>query len=165
MRFRDAVPDDVERLAALARRGPVDTDVSPRSLRDMVHDRTVVVAERDGRDGPDPAGATGEDGGAGGDGSGGGDIVGYVSYDADEGAVVVHHLVAEGAGADDEVLATLLDHPTGFADREGLPVRIGLRAGEPAVHTVEDAGFDVVDRQRFADDEVVRYERPAPDER
>jgi hypothetical protein len=164
-RLRDAVPDDVERLAALARRGPVDADVSPRSLRDMVHDRTVVVAEREGGGvsdrGPDDGGEDGADRAAG------DDVVGYVSYDVEDGVVVVHHLVAEvGAAVDgDDVLGALLDRALGFADREGLPVVVGLSPDEPAVATVEEAGFEPVERRRFGDDEVVRYERSARDER
>lgn len=170
MQVRDAVPEDADRLADLARRGPVNATVAPRSLRDMIRDRTVLVAERSEEDGEataDDADTGEEDTGVEGDDASdeavaddrpGDDerLVGYVSFDADEDAVVIHHLVADG----EEALDPLLDRPLAFADDQGLPTVIGLAPEEPAVEPVEDRGFEVVERRRFGGDKVVRYERP-----
>lgn len=157
MRLRDAVLDDAEALAAIARDAAVDTSMAPRSLRDMIRDRTVVVAVTD--DGAaDGSGDGGEEGeGAGDEGAGADEgVAGYVSYDVDDETVVIHHLAAR----DDDAVETLLDRPLAFADSEGLAAVIGLGPDDPAVSTVEDHGFEVVERRQFGGEAMVRYERP-----
>jgi hypothetical protein len=89
MDIRDAVEADAERLAALT---GAPTDV----MRNLVHDRTVRVAERDG------------------------EVVGFVSFDARE--TTVHVTQLEGETPD--LHRRLLEEPTRFADGEGMDVEL-----------------------------------------
>jgi hypothetical protein len=107
MEVRDAVEADAERLAAL-------TDAPRDVMRNLVHDRTVRVVERDGK------------------------IVGFVSYDAREQTVHVTQL--EG---DADTYQRLLEEPVGFAEAEGMAVELLAPEDERAVHdAARDAGFD-----------------------
>ena len=109
MQLRDAVEADAGRLAAL-------TD-SPRDvMRNLVHDRTVRVAEQDD------------------------EIVGFVSFDARERTVHVTQL--EG---DADVYQPLLDEPIGFARSEGMSVELLAVDTEPDLQSAAtEAGFEEV---------------------
>ncbi len=123
MNVRDAVEADAERLAALT---GAPTDV----MRNLVHDRTVRVAE-DGRT-----------------------VVGFVSYDADGSTVHVTQL--EGNA---ELCERLLAEPSRFADREGMDVELLAMASDDAARTAaERAAFERCGSgPRFDGDRTVRY--------
>jgi hypothetical protein len=109
MDVRDAVESDAGRLAEL-------TDAPRDVMRNLVHDRTVRVAER------------------------GDEIVGFVSYDAREGAVHVTQI--EG---DPDVYPPLLDEPIRFARSEGMSVEMLVPEDGPAVEEAAvTAGFETV---------------------
>ena len=100
MNVRDAVEADASALSSLA---DAPTDV----MRNLVHDRTVRVAERESQSvGPN---ADVDDEGA--------ELLGFVSFDARERTVHVTQL--EG---DIEDCVRLLEEPIRFADAEGMAV-------------------------------------------
>ncbi len=106
MEIRDAIEADAERLAALTG-APVDV------MRNLVHDRTVRVADDDG-------------------------VEGFVSYDATDHTVHVTQL--EGPP---EVCERLLEEPTRFADREGMDVELLVPEDDGATReAIERSDFD-----------------------
>jgi len=123
MDIRDAIEDDAERLAALA-------DGPPDVMRNLVHDRTVRVAEEDDS------------------------IVGFVSFDAERGTVHVTQL----AGSSD-ACEELLTDPIEFARREHMTVELLLPEDESQVRTaVEAVGFTSTGNgPRFGGQETTRY--------
>ena len=123
MEMRDAVEADAERLAELT---GSPTDV----MRNLVHDRTVRVAERDG------------------------DIVGFVSFDAREQTVHVTQLESETGEYDD-----LLAEPLGFAHAEGMAVELLVPDAEQDVQVAAaDAGFEEAGSgPRFDGEPTTRY--------
>jgi hypothetical protein len=107
MQVRDAVEADAGRLAAL-------TDTPRDVMRNLVHDRTVRVVEREE------------------------EIVGFVSYDAREQTVHVTQL--EG---DTGTYERLLEEPLGFADAEGMAVELLVPEDETDVRDAAlAAGFE-----------------------
>jgi len=107
MDMRDAIEADAGRLAAL-------TEAPRDVMRNLVHDRTVRVAERDD------------------------EIVGFVSYDARERTVHVTQL--EG---DASTYKRLLEEPIRFARSENMAVEMLASADEPAVRDAAiTAGFE-----------------------
>ncbi|AQL42774.1 hypothetical protein BV210_08645 [Halorientalis sp. IM1011] len=109
MDVRDAVEADAGRLAELT---GAPTDV----MCNLVHDRTVRVAERDG------------------------EIVGFVSYDAREGTIHVTQLEGEPAICD-----RLLEEPVRFARGEDMAVELLVPEPDDVVQSAaDDAGFDRV---------------------
>jgi len=109
MDVRDAVESDSERLAAL-------TDTPQDVMQNLVHDRTVRVAQRD-------------------DG-----IAGFVSYDAR--SQTVHVTQLEG---DPETFERLLREPIRFARTEGMTVELLAPEDEPHLQEAAlTAGFDEV---------------------
>jgi len=109
MDMRDAVEADAGRLAAL-------TEAPRDVMRNLVHDRTVRVAERDD------------------------EIVGFVSYDARERTVHVTQL--EG---DADTYEQLLEEPIRFARSENMAVEMLAPEDEPAVRDAAiTAGFEAV---------------------
>jgi hypothetical protein len=107
MDIRDAVEADAERLATLT---GAPTDV----MRNLVHDRTVRVADAD-------------------DG-----VAGFVSYDAQ--GRTVHVTQLEG---DADLCERLLEEPTRFAEREGMSVELLVPDGDEAAReAVERAAFE-----------------------
>jgi hypothetical protein len=107
MEIRDAVEADAERLAAL-------TDAPTDVMRNLVHDRTVRVADDD-------------------DG-----VAGFVSYDATDRTVHVTQLEGDPA-----LCERLLAEPTRFADSEGMNVEVLLTENDDETRAViEDSGFD-----------------------
>ena len=107
MEVREAVEADAEALARLAD-GPQDV------LRNVVHDRTVRVAETDE------------------------EIVAFVSFDARPGTVYVTQL--KGCA---EACERLLEEPVRFARSEGMTVELLVAADDDAARSAADsAGFD-----------------------
>ena len=105
--MRDAVEADAERLAEM-------TDSPTDVMRNLVHDRTVRVAETD-------------------DG-----IVGFVSFDARERTVHVTQLESEGG-----VYDRLLEEPVRFARTERMNVELLVPEDETNTReAAEAAGFD-----------------------
>lgn len=106
MEVRDAIEADAESLAALA-------DAPAETMRNLVHDRTVRVAD---------------------DGS----VVGFVSFDARRDAV--HVTQFEGSR---EVAERLLREPSRFAEGEGMPVELLVEVDREDLRAAAlDAGFE-----------------------
>lgn len=107
MEIRDAVEADAERMAALTG-SPKDV------MRNLVHDRTVRVAEEAD------------------------EVAGFVSYDAQNETVHVTQL--EG---DPELGERLLGEPRRFADREGMSVELLVPEDDEDARAAADrAEFD-----------------------
>lgn len=107
MELRDAVESDAGQLASL-------TDTPRDVMRNLVHDRTVRVAETDG------------------------EIVGFVSFDAREGTVHVTQL--EG---DTDAYEQLLEEPIRFARAEAMNVELLTPDDETVAQDVaEELGFE-----------------------
>jgi hypothetical protein len=148
MDVRDAVEADAERLAELTG--------SPRDvMRNLVHDRTVRVVERERSPAgaPDEDGATGDADGVASDADSAA-VCGFVSYDAR--ADTVHVTQLEGSAA---VSDRLLDEPVRFAEREGMAVELLVPEGETETREAADrAGFDRVGPgPAFEGESTVRY--------
>jgi hypothetical protein len=144
MDVRDAVEADAAARAAIAD-APVDV------MRNLVHDRTVRVAEAGQGDG-DPNVDVGV--GADADVSEDRQLVGFVSYDAREGTVHVTQI--EGAT---RAVERLLTEPIGFARGEGMTVELLLPEDDEHTHdTLTEVGFNVVgDGPRFEGTPTTRY--------
>ncbi|WP_276259433.1 hypothetical protein [Haloglomus litoreum] len=113
MDVRDAVEADADRLAELTGQ-PADV------MRNLVHDRTVRVAtEPEGED------------------DGDGYVLGFVSYDAQNG--VVHITQLEGTLPACE---RMLEEPLRFAEGEGMPVELLVTENADEKRDIaEKAGF------------------------
>ncbi len=125
MEVRDAVEEDAEALAELVD-GPHDV------LRNLIHDRTVRVAE-DGEE-----------------------ILAFVSFDARPGTVYVTQL-----GGEPDACERLLDEPVRFADSEGMTVEVLVSETDDAVcQAVSRVGFEEVgEGPHFDGVSTVRYRR------
>lgn len=123
MELRDAVETDAGRLSSL-------TDAPRDVMRNLVHDRTVRVAEDDG------------------------DIVGFVSFDARERTVYVTQI--EGSM---EVYSDLLAEPVRFARSEGMDVELFAVDSESELReAVVEEGFERVGSgPTFEGEETTRY--------
>jgi hypothetical protein len=128
MEVRDAVEADAARLAGL-------TDAPQDVMRNLVHDRTVRVAERDD------------------------EIVGFLSFDAR--ADTVHVTQLEG---DPRTFERLLAEPITFAETERMAVELLAAADEPALGDAAiAAGFtEVGSGPRFEGEPTTKY-RLEPD--
>jgi hypothetical protein len=127
MDVRDAVEADAERLA--------DLTATPRDvMRNLIHDRTVRVAERDE------------------------EMVGFVSYDARE--QTVHVTQIEG---DTDAVDRLLDEPIRFAQSEGMAVELLLPESETtAQQAARNAGFEEAGSgPQFEGEPTTRYRMDA----
>ncbi|SFR34144.1 hypothetical protein SAMN04487947_0116 [Halogeometricum rufum] len=134
---RDALETDAESLAAIA---DVPTDV----MRNVVHDRTVRVAERH-RETTDPnADADSADA----------ELLGFVAFDVRGGTV---HVTQIGGSA--EAVERLLGEPVRFASNERFDVEFLAPMSETEVQeAAERAGFDRVgDGPRFLGEETVKF--------
>jgi hypothetical protein len=121
MRIRDAVEADANDLAAIA---DSPTDV----MRNLVHDRTVRVAESEEQE-TDPN-ADADDDGA--------DLLGFVSFDAREDCVHVTQL--DGTA---DACEQLLGEPVRFAKQEGMPVELIAPESVPHVaNAAQNVGFN-----------------------
>jgi len=157
MRVREAVEADAGRIAAIA-------DVPADVMRNLVHDRTVRVAEAQSDDAGSaterevdddshrdaglhervPGASTPEES----------DIMGFVSFDARDD--VVHVTQIQGS---EEVCERLLDEPVGFARREGMTVEMIVPdTDEETRAAAESSGFEERGPgPRFEGQETVRY--------
>lgn len=128
MNVRDAVEADAGRLASLAS--------APRDvMRNLVHDRTVRVAEVDD------------------------EIQGFVSYDAREGTVHVTQL--EG---DETVYDDLLAEPIRFARSEGMAVELLAPEDEEDIQEAATAAAfeEIGPGPRFDGQSTTRYRMSDP---
>jgi len=128
MEMRDAVEADAGRLAGL-------TDTPRDVMRNLVHDRTVRVAEEDN------------------------EIVGFVSYDARERTVHITQL--EG---NTDVYNSLLEEPIRFARSENMSVELLVPDTKSDVQTAADeAGFERTGSgPRFEGEPTTRYRIETP---
>ncbi|MGQ3412810.1 hypothetical protein [Natrinema versiforme] len=125
MNVRDALEADADALASIA---DSPTDV----MRNLVHDRTVRVAE-DGSNDPNA-----DVSGSQYDGSDPEDLLGFISFDAREDTVHVTQL--DGT---DEACKRLLAEPVRFAERESMAVEVlASQDADPIENAAEDLGFD-----------------------
>lgn len=136
MNVRDAVEADTDALATLA-------DVPPDVIRNVIHDRTVRVADR-GPDGSaenraevtvaestDTAECRLAEGGPA-------EPIGFVSFDARDG--VVHVTQFGGPG---DVCERLLSEPIRFAEIEGMEVEVLVAVDDDEMRAaVETVGFE-----------------------
>ena len=127
MNVRDAVEADADRLATL-------TDAPTDVMRNLIHDRTVRVAESSGG------------------------VEGFVSYDAEDSTVHVTQL--EGTP---ELAERLLEEPTRFADQEGMAVEIlAMEPDEATQAAAERAAFERCGSgPRFDGTQTIRYRWPS----
>lgn len=131
MHVRDAVEADAGALATVSG-APEDV------MEDLVHDRTVRVAERSGTDGP----------------------IGFVSFDADAGTVHVTRI-----GGTEEACKRLLAEPIAFAAGESMAVETVLVPDSPAIGAVSRLGFEETGAgPRFEGESTTRYRLEAPEE-
>lgn len=137
MEIRDAVEADADDLAAIA---DSPTDV----MRNLVHDRTVRVAEPDGT-ARDPNTDTGQSEVG---------LLGFVSFDARKETVHVTQL--DGTA---EACKRLLAEPISFATGEGMSVELLAPQDEPVVSdAARELGFVPSGRgPRFSGTPTVRY--------
>jgi hypothetical protein len=128
MRVRDAVEDDGETLGELA-------DAPAEVMRNVVHDRTVRVAEDERRTDESGTGKSeADDDGGTGDEPG---IVGFVGFDATPGTVRVTYLRGTP-----EARERLLEEPVRFARKEGMTIEALVPETEDETkEVVEAAGF------------------------
>ncbi|ELY65541.1 hypothetical protein [Natrinema versiforme] len=125
MNVRDALEADADALASIA---DSPTDV----MRNLVHDRTVRVAE-DGSHDPNA-----DVSGSQYDGSDPEDLLGFISFDAREDTVHVTQL--DGTS---EACKRLLAEPVRFAERESMAVEVlASQDADPIETAAEDLGFD-----------------------
>ena len=121
MEIRDAVEADAEQLASMT---GAPTDV----MRNLIHERTVRVADEDG-------------------------VEGFVSYDATDRTVHVTQLVGDQA-----LCERLLEEPTRFAALEGMNVELLLAEDDETREVIEDSEFDVYGPgPRFDGTRTIRY--------
>jgi len=137
MEVRDAVEDDAPAMAAIAD-APVDV------MRNLVHDRTVRVAEPPSV-GDDPNEDAGDDGS---------ELLGFVSFDAQADAVHVTQL--DGT---DGACETLLAEPVRFAERERMAVELLVPERQDGVaDAAERMDFETVGTgPRFDGSPTTRY--------
>lgn len=137
MEIRDAVEADADEMAAIA---DSPTDV----MRNLVHDRTVRVAEPDGT-ATDPNADTDRSDD---------DLLGFVSFDAKQQTVHVTQL--DGTA---EACQKLLGEPIRFAEQEGMDVELLAPDSEPAIATAaEELGFVTAGRgPTFNGTGTIRY--------
>ncbi|MFC4249562.1 hypothetical protein ACFOZ7_21950 [Natribaculum luteum] len=127
MNVRDALEADADALAAIA---DSPTDV----MRNLVHDRTVRVAE-DGARATDP---NADVEGSQYDGSDPEDLLGFISFDAQE--ETVHITQIDGT---EDACERLLAEPVRFAEREAMAVEVLVPIGDEDVKAAAEAlGFE-----------------------
>jgi hypothetical protein len=155
MRVREAVEADAGRMAAIA-------DAPADMMRNLVHDRTVRVAEAEPTDVTDPNDdASDEFTGkhVPGEDPEESDLLGFVSFDAREG--VVHVTQVEGT---QDACERLLGEPVRFARQEGMSVELLVPDDERSVcSAAETVGFDEFGPgPRFEGRDTVRYRMDQP---
>ncbi|XGI83069.1 hypothetical protein ACEU6E_07240 [Halorutilales archaeon Cl-col2-1] len=147
--IRDATEEDAERIAEIASEDVLDESLSVDSVKDMVHDRSIKVAETkvEAEDEDEDKDESKDE------------VIGYVSYEVrpDTESVVIHHLgVGDG---EDDTLRVLLDEPLEVADDEDAPVRVAVaESGASLREALEERGFEVVEMRRFSGENLLVYE-------
>ncbi|MEY7849256.1 hypothetical protein AB7C87_08665 [Natrarchaeobius sp. A-rgal3] len=141
MNVRDALEADADALAAIA---DSPTDV----MRNLVHDRTVRVAE-DGTHDPNADVSSSQY-----DGSDPEDLLGFISFDAREDTV---HVTQIGGTA--EACKRLLAEPVRFAERESMAVELLVSPNGDTVRDAADTlGFERTGRgPRFDGAQTERF--------
>ncbi|AZH24066.1 hypothetical protein [Haloplanus aerogenes] len=121
MEVRDAVEADADALSAIA-------DVPADVIRNLIHDRTVRVAQREATAaGPNADTAEEETR----------DVAGFVSFDVRNGTVHVTQLAGTTAACE-----RLLGEPVRFATTEGMTVELlAIEDDEAVLEAAEAAGF------------------------
>jgi len=132
VRVRDAVEDDDDALGEFA-------DAPAEVMRNVVHDRTVRVAEAE---------VDGET-----------EVVGFVGFDAMPGTVRVTYLRGTRAARE-----RLLEEPVRFARKEGMSVEVLVPEREDeTVSVVEAAGFEPAGSgPRFDGGRTLKYRLDPP---
>lgn len=140
MHVRDAVEADAPALATIA-------GTPTEAMRGVIHDRTVRVAVDEspadpGEEHTDPD-----------------DVLGFLSFDAQEDAVHVTQF-----GGDEATCARLLEEPLRFATSEAMCVELLMLDGEDEMRgAAEDAGFERVGSgPQFEGETTTRYRLDAP---
>ena len=130
MRVRDAVEDDGEALGELA-------DAPAEVMRNVVHDRTVRVAERESAsESESKSESTSES--SDDDLDPDSEIEGFVGFDAMPGTVRVTYLRGSKTARE-----RLLEEPVRFARKEGMAVEVVVPENETeTTDVVESAGFE-----------------------
>ncbi|RQG93217.1 hypothetical protein EA462_03215 [Natrarchaeobius halalkaliphilus] len=124
MNVRDALEADADALAAIA---DSPTDV----MRNLVHDRTVRVAE-DGSHDPNADVSSSQY-----DGSNPEDLLGFISFDAREDTVHVTQI-----GGTEAACEQLLAEPVRFAERESMAVEMLVATDTDSIRdAAEELGF------------------------
>lgn len=132
---RDAGEEDAEALAAIV-------DLPPDVLRNVVHDRTVRVAERaSGGEAADPNADVDASGGEAADSEAESEpasVVGFVSFDVRDGFVHVTQF-----GGSREACERLLAEPIRYAAKEDLGVEVLVVAADEEMRAAAEAvGFE-----------------------
>jgi N-acetylglutamate synthase-like GNAT family acetyltransferase len=140
--YRDAREDDADDIAEIANSYVMSENLSVGSMRDLVQDRTMKVAEIEGEEEED------------------GDyvIVGYVSYHAVEETVVVQHICVVPEYRDTEVPERLVSFPVEFAGEEGMKTRAAVNENSWFTEFLPTQGFEEKGEARFAGETLVMYE-------
>ncbi len=133
--YRDAREEDAEEVAEIANCYVLSQDLSVDSMRNLVQDRTMKIAED------------------------GDEIVGYVSYRVVEDTVVVQHICVVPEYRDTEVPESLVSFPVDFAEEEGLRTRVAVEEGSWFGGFLPEEGFEEKGKARFAGDTLRMYER------
>ena len=138
MEVRDAVEADADALSAIA-------DVPADVVRNLIHDRTVRVAQRE---------ATTAGPNADTDAEADRDVAGFVSFDVRDNTVHVTQLAGTAAACE-----RLLAEPVRFATSEGMSVELLAIEDDDAIReAAEAAGFGRDGAApRFDGNETVRY--------
>lgn len=141
--YRDAREDDAAEIAEIANSYVMSENLSVGSMRDLVQDRTMKVAEEEGGGDADD-----EDG----------RIVGYVSYHAIEDTVVVQHICVVPEYRDTEIPESLVSFPVDFADEEGMNTRAAVNGESWFTEFLPTQGFKEKGEARFAGEKLIIYE-------
>jgi len=133
--YRDAREGDAADIAEIANSYVMSENLSVGSMRDLVQDRTIKVAD-DTDDG----------------------IVGYVSYRVVDNTVVVQHICVVPEYRDTEVSERLVSFPIEFAEEEGMKTRAAVGEGSWFADFLPTQGFEEKGEARFAGDTLAIYE-------
>ena len=134
LRYRDAREDDAAGIAEIANSYVMSENLSVSSMRDLVQDRTIKVAEEDE------------------------ETIGYVSYRAVEDTVVVQHICVVPEYRDTEVPERLVSFPVEFAEEEGMSTRAAVDEDSWFTDFLPEEGFVEKGEARFAGETLVMYE-------
>jgi len=141
LEYRDAREDDAGDVAGIANSYVMSENLSVGSMRDLVQDRTMKVAEAEGEADDESE-----------------RIVGYVSYRVVEDTVVVQHICVVPEYRDTEVTERLVSFPVEFADEEGMRTRAAVNEGSWFTEFLPTQGFEKKGEARFAGETLVMYE-------